>query len=194
MSKQEVWGNVELPGLSDEELLSKNWNKVAAGKDRAEILVNDPAWKQAQKQGSIDRSNTPWKQSQEQGIKRRNKENIKWQQNHANNNTKLFSKEIVTPAGSFPTRKAAVVWYLENTDISNVAKKIDAWLKEPDSGFYYVNGKIADKKNGQAIMTPYGEFRSIALAAAYLKTQGIGNAINKLPNWLNIPGSGYYKL
>lgn len=29
MTKKEQWGNIELPGVSDEELLSKNWNKVA---------------------------------------------------------------------------------------------------------------------------------------------------------------------
>ena len=29
------WGNIELPGLSDEELHSKNWNKVDANRLKA---------------------------------------------------------------------------------------------------------------------------------------------------------------
>jgi len=38
----EEWGNIELPGLSDEELFKKNWNYVAAGQDRA----NNPKWRE----------------------------------------------------------------------------------------------------------------------------------------------------
>lgn len=34
----EEWGNIELPGLSDEELFKKNWNYVAANREKA----NDP--------------------------------------------------------------------------------------------------------------------------------------------------------
>ena len=30
----EEWGNIELPGLSDEELYAKNWNRVAINKER----------------------------------------------------------------------------------------------------------------------------------------------------------------
>jgi hypothetical protein len=29
------WGNIELPGLSDEDLFKKDWNKVAAARERA---------------------------------------------------------------------------------------------------------------------------------------------------------------
>lgn len=47
------------------------------------------------------------------------------------------SKPIITPWGEFPSRKAAVIWAQENTDIVNVDKKIQAWVKKPESGFYY---------------------------------------------------------
>ena len=33
LSQDEEWGNIELPGLSDEELFSKNWNLSAASKE-----------------------------------------------------------------------------------------------------------------------------------------------------------------
>jgi len=38
------WGNIQLPGLSDQELHGKNWNKVTAAKNIAK-LAN---WQQAQ--------------------------------------------------------------------------------------------------------------------------------------------------
>lgn len=47
------------------------------------------------------------------------------------------AKTIITPWGEFPSRKAAVFWAQENTDIVNVDKKIQAWVKKPNSGFYY---------------------------------------------------------
>jgi hypothetical protein len=47
------------------------------------------------------------------------------------------SKPIITPWGEFPSRKAAVIYAQENTDIVNVDKKIQAWVKKPGSGFYY---------------------------------------------------------
>jgi hypothetical protein len=47
------------------------------------------------------------------------------------------SKIIITPWGQFDSRKSAVVWAKENTDIVNVDKKIQKWVKTPDSGFYY---------------------------------------------------------
>ena len=47
------------------------------------------------------------------------------------------SKIIITPWGEFESRKAAVIWAKENTDIVNVDKKIQKWVKTPNSGFYY---------------------------------------------------------
>ena len=51
------------------------------------------------------------------------------------------SKPSITPWGEFPSRKAAVVWAQENTTIVNIDKKIQAWVKKPDSGFYYKENK-----------------------------------------------------
>ena len=47
------------------------------------------------------------------------------------------SKVIITTWGEFSSRKAAVIWAKQNTDIINVDKKIQAWVKKPYSGFYY---------------------------------------------------------
>jgi hypothetical protein len=51
------------------------------------------------------------------------------------------AKSIITPWGEFPSRKAAVVWAQKNTDIVNIDKKIQAWVKKPNSGFYYKETK-----------------------------------------------------
>lgn len=51
------------------------------------------------------------------------------------------AKPIITPWGEFPSRKAAVIWAQENTDIVNIDKKIQAWVKKPNSGFYYKETK-----------------------------------------------------
>lgn len=47
------------------------------------------------------------------------------------------AKTIITPWGEFKSRKAAVKWAQENTDIVNVDKKIQKWVKTPGSGYYY---------------------------------------------------------
>ena len=51
------------------------------------------------------------------------------------------SKPIMTPWGEFESRKAAVIWAQQNTDIVNVDKKIQKWVKTPGSGYYYVEKK-----------------------------------------------------
>jgi hypothetical protein len=48
------------------------------------------------------------------------------------------SKPIMTPWGEFESRKAAVIWAQENTDIVNVDKKIQKWVKVEGSGYYYI--------------------------------------------------------
>lgn len=45
--QDEEWGNIELPGLSDEELFSKNWNLVAAAIEKAQ----DPRYLENLKKG-----------------------------------------------------------------------------------------------------------------------------------------------
>lgn len=59
MTKKDEWGNIELPGISDEELLNKDWNRVARSRDlwnnleyvarmeaRRKELMSMPDWKE----------------------------------------------------------------------------------------------------------------------------------------------------
>jgi hypothetical protein len=50
----EEWGNIELPGLSDEELLSKDWHKVGINKDR----FSNKEFKDSHRQAIIKAVNT----------------------------------------------------------------------------------------------------------------------------------------
>lgn len=45
-SKNEQWGNIQLPGLSDEELLKRNWNRVTAARE----VHQRESWHQAQEE------------------------------------------------------------------------------------------------------------------------------------------------
>lgn len=45
----EQWGNIELPGLSDEELFKKNWTKVQIGKETAQRNLQNPNWHKNQR-------------------------------------------------------------------------------------------------------------------------------------------------
>lgn len=56
---KDEWGNIELPGLSDEELYSKNWNKVAAIR---EVSQRD-SWKENNKKaGTKRKQDQSWRQ------------------------------------------------------------------------------------------------------------------------------------
>lgn len=48
------WGNIELPGLSDEKLLNTNWNYVDSNRRKAQ----DPKWKEKMKQAADAYKNT----------------------------------------------------------------------------------------------------------------------------------------
>lgn len=50
----EEWGNIELPGLSDEVLYKKNWNRVAINKER----FSDVKFREKHKKSIIDAVNT----------------------------------------------------------------------------------------------------------------------------------------
>jgi len=45
----EQWGNIELPGLSDEELLNKNWNKITGAREAVKAREKN-GWKEKNEQ------------------------------------------------------------------------------------------------------------------------------------------------
>jgi hypothetical protein len=61
----ETWGNIELPGLSDEELFKKNWNWVAGARQRN----SDPKYLESTKKGLEKRALTNWKENKANAIR-----------------------------------------------------------------------------------------------------------------------------
>ena len=165
------WGNIELPGLSDEKLLATNWNRVTAGRananntkllelaelkkgnaDFSQTMCNvaeqrnkDPQYQQAHRQGMSKRDNSyqaevnarPDKRAATSAkLKGRKKSDEHLAKVAARNRER--SKRIQTPHGEFESRKAAVLWHQENTDILNVDKKIQKWVMTLGSGYHYL--------------------------------------------------------
>lgn len=143
MTNNEQWGNIELPGLSDEELFSKKWNQV---RDSAN-LVKTKDWKEKHKQGINQRSNT-WhenvikankkkyddpnylEQHRQRMAKRTASE--EWQQKVMQNAAKK-RKRVMTPAGEFESRVAAAEHY-------NVwPARIGVLMKKFPNEYYYID-------------------------------------------------------
>ena len=162
INQKEEWGNIELPGLSDEELFAKRWNCVAAGKARAE----DPAWqaimqseeyknkiKQAMKEKRTEGSE--WKQNHKKAVGKVNRERAKepiwqerskragetrsadpkWRENMLAAAEKR-GKPIQTPEGIFPTRSAAIKHF--NKHFNYTKDKIARLLKINPTEWYYI--------------------------------------------------------
>jgi hypothetical protein len=55
----EEWGNIELPGLSDEELYNKNWESIARARARNE----NPQYRNLLNKGLEQRSKSLWKEN-----------------------------------------------------------------------------------------------------------------------------------
>ena len=142
---KESWGNVELPGISDEELLNKDWNK-----SRKHI----PGWIELQKelglkrkqsetwqQGMQDRNESEdWKNNVGIGSRKRSAD-PKYQQNIKQALRESNSKAIMTPEGVFPVTSDASRYYFENkltqrSTLASVEKWIRCLIKKPGSGFY----------------------------------------------------------
>ena len=150
-NKKDEWGNIEVPGVSDEELYSKNWNKV---RDSAK-LVKDDNWKKQHREGIKNRTNDTWhklvseankekarkpevREKHLQGLEKRNN-SLEFKQKQKDNGLKR-RKPIQVPWGVFDSRKAAVD-YGNNNGIGNAMGKIQAGLKTNPTEYFYIDKK-----------------------------------------------------
>jgi hypothetical protein len=154
----EEWGNIELPGLSDEELFKKNWTLVAANREVVKKReVNGWAEKNAI---SCKNRRIGWADTiSESAIKTRQKEGWKedWLKTIEERNNDLdYQKNL----------KEGIAKRTANPD----------WQKK--------NAEKAKKLN-KAIITPDGEFESVkACCVFYNITDGtLRNRIKKLDGW-----------
>jgi hypothetical protein len=154
----EEWGNIELPGLSDEELFKKNWTRVAASQEiiknresngwydkvnnKNKELSKDPNWikshSEASKklQSSTDHKNRmkeiynseSWKESQKEQGEKKRKDPSFKKVVRA-----IKCKPIVGKDGIFDSRKSVAEFYkVDPTTVSN-------WLKHKPTEFYYIS-------------------------------------------------------
>ena len=145
------WDNQTLPGITDEELHSKNWTQITAIKDMVikrsqnkrwkdkhdntlRELAKTKNWRKNQANGSRERSATAeWKNNHAQGMKNRNT-NEEWHRNKA----KAKQKTIQTPYGIFESRKAAAEHMLA-IGINNASRKLDTLLKKDPQNYFYIS-------------------------------------------------------
>ena len=120
----ETWGNIELPGLSDEELLTRNWESVARNRERNK---NPEYWKQLEK-GLEYRSNTSWKENNKKAnqVTWKKPENIKIRK-QAQRKLNGFPVCAIEPNG---------VIHIFNS-IAECCEKLNNWVLQSKSSIYF---------------------------------------------------------
>lgn len=140
---QEEWGNIELPGLSDEKLLNTNWNRVE-GVRRA---YQDPKVRQKQCEKFKGKTVKPEvrKRLREAnlGKVRKGQAWIAGMAEKKKGNT-AHNKPFMTPIGAFPSKKLAADWAKEH-GVSNPNGKFDRWIKTRPTEFYYISKEEFEK-------------------------------------------------
>lgn len=131
--KQNEWGNIELPGLTDEELFGTNWNHQAYSdpeyRKRHREIMDSEEYKNKIKQVMKEKrtEGSEWKHNHKEAVGKVNRERAKeaiwkerakragetrsadpkWRENMLAAAEKR-GKPIQTPEGIFPTRSAAI--------------------------------------------------------------------------------------
>ena len=131
------WGNIPLPGMTDEELHSKNWNRITAVKE----AYKDPKLRQAQRLKWLGRKH---KKSSIKKIKNANvgkkRKGESWIKGMAEKKlgNQYHAKPFMTPSGAFLSKKKAIDWALSQ-GVRNPLGKFDNWLKSKPDEFYYIS-------------------------------------------------------
>ena len=77
-NRDDEWGNIELPTLSDDELLSKNWERIDVNKKSAEYRDKDGSWTKLQKEKNQRLAKDPnWLKANRESVLR-NAKDPKW--------------------------------------------------------------------------------------------------------------------
>jgi hypothetical protein len=148
MSNKDEWGNVELPGVSDEKLLTTNWNYASAIKEREQ-----KGWQDSNKERWQD---LDWKKTHDEKVKKVMQTEL-YKTNHAagvikrtldpawhDANRKARFKPIVTPYGIFNSLDSASIEihlgkFLSNRKtVISVRTFIRSAIKNASKEFYYI--------------------------------------------------------
>ena len=143
------WGNIELPGVSDEKLFNTNWHRKAA---MDKVNKNRPLEVQLKKSKTIKKQfeDPTYKELRSLIIKNVTKTD-EWKERHANgikfrqqngwaekNLAARKTKSIQTPYGQFDSKKEAVK-VMTDLGIGNANGKLSVWLKSKPDEYYYLD-------------------------------------------------------
>lgn len=172
----EQWGNIELPGLSDDELFNKNWNHVAAAIERNQ----NPEY--VKKQRAADKKRKEFTKSEDWLQKTREANSrSEWKEN----NLKGVRKRQNNPE-AIAAYYAAQERKVSSGAVYEIAAKI---AKNRDSNQeWHKNIKEAGKRRRKKVITPEGEFEGFSLAVThYMNIWGLkkGGADYRLRQYLN---------
>ena len=163
INDKDEWGNISVPGITDQELYTKDWNKIGAIK---QYYKNNP---DASQQISDRIKNRHKKETIDQKKNRieKTKNTSGWQQNNSLLKEKQ-KKPLITPSGIFESIMSASQYY--NVDVSTIKNYIKnnpiqwKYLHSSDipkgkkQSTEVIDNRI--KKNQKKIMTPMGLFDS----------------------------------
>jgi len=177
------WGNISLPGLSDEDLYGKDWIKIGALKD----YYRDPKKRQAIAERVVEQHANETEEEKRLRIQK-TKETEGWK-NSIETLREEKKKPIITPDGLFDSMATAAEHF--SVDVSTIKNRI---VKDPTNWNYAdPNDRPAGKKQSKAtvehrakknqkpIMTPAGLFNSRKEAALGNKVSTV-TVTNKLNN------------
>jgi hypothetical protein len=127
------WGNISLPGLSDEDLYKTNWNKVAVERTKAA----DPVWQAKNKRSNQIKAQDPeWIAKNKRSNQIKGKDPVWLEKRREYYKTK--QKRIMTPYGEFQSRNDAIR-HMESLNISNAKGKVTGGLKTKPTEYYYLD-------------------------------------------------------
>jgi DNA repair ATPase RecN len=129
------WGNVELPGLTDEELYKKNWNLITANREVIKNRDKDGSW--SRKNAEAAKNRRPGWSNTISETSFKTKSNPEWK--------KTFKKTIEK----------------RNQDPEYFKKLHEGIDKRNNDSEWYKKNLEAAQKRIKAIMTPEGKFNSV---------------------------------
>lgn len=160
------WGNVELPGLSDEQLHSKNWNKITAARETVKTREKN-GWKEKNEQRLQDPEYVKrWSGSIKKAYEDPELRKLQSDIHKGVAKTKEHAENIRQARLSAPPRGQATRDKISQSQIGNT-------------------------KHCKPVLTPEGVFASLKEAGRHYSTIGLGNAVAHLRKRIREQWDGY---
>ena len=188
MNNNEQWGNIELPGLSDEKLYNTSWNRVAAGKENAnnpKLLAlaqskkNNPEYSKITKEAAQRRAENPENyQALLHGVRNVRDNTYQAEVNRRPEKRALHSQ----------LQKGKVVTQQTRDKLRSIKTN-----KPGDAHWEAAHQAGLARRDKPFHAGEYGVFPSLTAAGRYVMEQGLlKNAIKKFEKWKKTDPTNYY--